>query len=397
MLINFNFLTKPLIVYSISLFINVYAYDDSDIRIKKTTHNPSASKIGDPMTITWSIVPDGTKMPNNSTPSGIKLKSDFINRLDELFGVTQEEKTTDLTLRAWFKILENAFDKYTSKTGLTYIYEPNDNGSTLKFTSTAGKKNVLGDIRIGGLTLDTAKGSRAYSGYPGSSGYAPNIVFNTAHPLFHLAASIDFLLVHENMHNTGSHHVMVNSNPTLTAAAMMGMGSGKGPQFDDLLSLHRRYGDLHEKNGGNDTVNTATYLGNINDKQQLKIGGDAGPLIVKIKQTDFVSIDGKSDTDIYKFTISESIPIQIRLKPKGPIYEYLLEDSSRTPIKIDASKLNDLSFTISNSHGLRVDIDQTKKGEEELFKTKPAAGEYYIEVNGRSDKPQFYSLEISIE
>ena len=385
-----------------TLYHSASAYDDSSRRIKQTAHQDKRSEMGDPMIITWSIVPDGTRMPNNFVPSGVKKVSDFIAGMDKAHRVAADDITDDLQQRPWFKILEKSFDKYASKTGLTYIYEPHDTGDRMDFTSSIGKKGSVGDVRIGGLSLASSTlDLRAYSGLPGGSGQAPNIVFNTSHKLLASPRDFDFLLVHENMHNVGINHILVNSDPRLTAIASMGGGTGNGPQFNDLLGLHRRYGDVNEKGQGNDTVKLATDLGEFSESNQLSIGMDAGPLTVKSKQTDFVSIDGSTDLDVYKFTIAgttaEPTPVTIDLTPRGSKYEYVLEGVRSGALRIDASKLTNLSFTLINSAGRKVSIDETKRGEKESYSIKLRPDDYYIEVKGRENKPQFYSLEIKLD
>ncbi len=378
------------------LFPNLaQAHDDADMRVEKTVHDSESAK-GDPITITWGIVPDGTSMPNSFTPSGVKLKSNFVASIDKAYNVEGAEENSDYSGRPWFKILQKSLSEFESKTGVTYEYVPYDDGSKFVFKSSLGIKNKKADLRIGGLTLDTAKGVRAYSGYPGSRGFAPNIVFNTAHPLFSNKHNLHYLMAHENMHNLGIGHMLINQNPKLSAVDNFGLGTAQGPQFDDLLALHLRYGDKYEKNGGNDSIQKATKLGELTSETPLGIGLDAKGLVVKAEEIDFVSIDGKSDTDVYTFTVKEKVSATITLTPRGPEYNFIAENISRKEQQINASKLNDLQFTLSKKGGRKLTINKGTAGEVEDLTTDLAPGIYYISVQGKKDEPQFYSIEASV-
>lgn len=66
-------------------------------------------------------------------------------------------------------------------------------------------------------------------------------------------------------------------------------GNLNGPQLDDLLALHRKYGDFFEKGAGNDTPATATPLGFVHSNQVAQAGSD---------------IDDHSDVDVFSFHIT---------------------------------------------------------------------------------------------
>ena len=74
-----------------------------------------------------------------------------------------------------------------------------------------------------------------------------------------------------------------------------------GAQIDDIAEAQRRYGDNLEDGTGNDTFDIATDLGDVMDGLAVSVGSDgnqgASPMEVLPNQTDFLSIDGTSDTD----------------------------------------------------------------------------------------------------
>jgi hypothetical protein len=76
---------------------------DSD-RITGTVLTPSIP-LGGPITITWSIVPDGTDLPSfSNAASDPDPKSDLIARMDSIYGVAVVDQTADLTNRPWFAV-----------------------------------------------------------------------------------------------------------------------------------------------------------------------------------------------------------------------------------------------------------------------------------------------------
>ena len=74
---------------------------------------------GTPATLTWSIAPDGTSIPGEGA-------SNLISYFDGLFNVTSGG--SDLTQRPWFTYFKQSFDRWTALGGITFNYEPHDNG-----------------------------------------------------------------------------------------------------------------------------------------------------------------------------------------------------------------------------------------------------------------------------
>ena len=62
---------------------------------------------GRPMTLTWSIVPDGTSMENCLTSESSTEPSDIVASLDAIYG--SGGGGADLTDRPWFAFFEQAF------------------------------------------------------------------------------------------------------------------------------------------------------------------------------------------------------------------------------------------------------------------------------------------------
>ena len=378
-------------------------------RVVNTSSNSNAS-LGDPLTVSWSLVPDGTVYQNDTT--------NFIVTLDDAFGVAAANRTSDFTQRPWFAPIQNGLDSFSNKSGLTYRYEPADDGAEFSLVNGAenntGVAGVRGDLRIAGAGFSSAFGGISTVPLPNRSSLTPidrghsGILFNTN---FRDGAfdtnTLDFLTTHENMHAVGSQHIRVNDSNSLSAVTGRG-GTSEGPQFTDLLTLQRRYGDVFEKNGGNDSFANATLLGALSQDSPLTLGFDAGvgtatsSLMVANDEVDFVSIDDDGDTDVFGFTTTGSDDVVIALTPRGPSYTYTNElidliNGEETIFDIDASSLSDLSLTVLDSNGNIVQFaDANGLGLGESITLSQATGDFFVQINGAAEEStQFYALEIT--
>ena len=91
-------------------------------RWSTTATNGGGLSQGDPTTLTWSIVPDGTSIFGyNGEPTAPSNLRAFLN---SIYG----------SQAVWLPIFEGVFDRWSELNGVTYVYEPNDDGSA--WTST---------------------------------------------------------------------------------------------------------------------------------------------------------------------------------------------------------------------------------------------------------------------
>src|SRR5262249_21725810 len=103
---------------------------------------------GDPTTLRWSILPDGVSIPGDPTTGELTSPSTLIATLDARFGAGPGG--SDLTRRPWFHLFTDCYDRLSELSGLTYVYEPAEDGAPIA-ANDIGIINVRGDIRIGGL------------------------------------------------------------------------------------------------------------------------------------------------------------------------------------------------------------------------------------------------------
>ncbi|MCA9260852.1 MAG: hypothetical protein KDA61_16675, partial [Planctomycetales bacterium] len=201
------------------------------------------------------------------------------------------------------------------------------------------------------------------------------------------------LVIHESGHGVGlGHAVFVNNS----AHAVMEGGLRTdiwGLQFDDVYALNRQYGDPLERDGGNDSAATATSLGSLTTLGSIAIGLDASDSVVNRTDDDFLSIDGNTDLDYYRFSVDVDGFVNVAVRPLGPTYETeqqgVFNATQQCDLRLDVYDANENLLDFSNVNGL---------GEAEeiggLYLEQP--GEYLVRIRGRQDAAQFYSLSLSL-
>ena len=113
-------------------------FDETDRWGRTATYNSffEDNEQGKPTTLRWSFIPDGTSIFGfNGEPTS---DSDLIEFLDARYGVSGGG--SDLTTRPWFAVFQAVFDNISDLTGVSYVYESNDDG--------AGFRAILASFRI---------------------------------------------------------------------------------------------------------------------------------------------------------------------------------------------------------------------------------------------------------
>ncbi len=355
---------------------------------------------GSPITLTWGFINDGTTI--NGAAGEPNAGSELINFLDDLFD-NDSTGGSDLTQRAWFGYFESAFGRLAALSGVTYVYEPNDDGLTLNGTinpSTLGFLGVRPDVRIGGHPVDGSSGSNtlAYNYFPSGG----DMVIDTDNSVFFgstfsNALRLRNVLMHEAGHGLGFRHVESNNSSQLMEPFVS--TAFEGPQFDDLLALHRNYGDALEKNGGNDTVSDALPAVALGNGAGWAVGTDADDATrIEPFQTDFVSIDGLNDTDVYAFDVLDAISVlDVSLSQVGPTYNVGPQNGEQSPL--DASSLNDLVLEVLDAAGnpIAVSDGAVAHADEAVTGLVLETGSYFLRVSGTLDAVQVYTLELGLD
>lgn len=325
---------------------------------------------GDPTIITYSFVPDGTNVPGEvGAPAG---PSELFSSFNGGFPSQQ----------IWQDRVADAFERWGQLCGITYVFEPNDDGVSL--ASAAGQVGVRGDVRIAAKPIDGGGGILAYNYFPNNG----DMVLDSNDIAFYSNASSNYLrlfnvIAHEHGHGMGIAHVCpVNSTklmePFLSTAF-------NGPQFDDILTSNRLYGDSSEPN---DSSGAATDLGTLGNG---------------VDTTTLVSIDGNGDQDWFEFTVTGPKTLDVEVRPAGSPYlegDQLANGSCEPGVNFDPRQLRNLDFEIIDTNGSSVLGSANSSpagGTENASAGLPSAGTYYVRVfGGGIDQVQMYELELTI-
>ncbi|MCH2114253.1 MAG: PEP-CTERM sorting domain-containing protein [Pirellulales bacterium] len=363
------------------------AYEATD-RWNTTATNGGTGTTGTPITLTWSFADDGTRVPNGAAV----VESDLIAMLDLEFGAGPGG--SNYVLRPWFSIFADSFDRLGELAGLDYAYVSADDGANFS-TEMFGSLGVRGDVRIGGCTYGAGSTTLASNFFPDYG----EMIINTDQGAFFDNEANNFLgfrnmIMHEALHGVGLNHVDAGSSgfllePSITTAF-------DGPQLDDVLGMQRQYGDVYEKNGGNNTFLSATSLGQISQLQAAVLGQNGGATFILDDQNDFISIDDDSDVDYFSFTLSEPHDISINLRPQGA--SYLTGPANGTVATLDATSLNDLSLTLFGTNGVSVlgTSSVSGAGGTESLSMSLGAGTFYTRVAGSLNDVQLYELTVAV-
>lgn len=352
---------------------------------------------GDPTTLIWGIVPDGSTV--DGSVSGIAGESNntssVIAFFDSLYG--SGSGGADLTLRPWFSIFSNSFARLSSLSGLTYVYQAISSNKTVP---TTGSNSTTPDVLIGGHSVDGQAGANilAYNYFPGTG----DMVIDTDNTTFfgdstNSSRGARDVIMHETGHGVGIDHV--DSSDAKFLMEPFVDTSFDGPQLDDILALQRGYGDALEKSGGNNTSGTATDLGTILVGQTASKGTLGNSTVVTSAQTDFISIDDEADVDFFKFTTNSATKVSLTLTPHGPTYQQGPQNGTQTTF--NASSQSDLTLQLIDSNGSTVlqtaNAMGAGSGESISNFDLLTAGTYYARVSGAtSNKIQLYQVDVSI-
>ncbi|MHA7812746.1 MAG: GC-type dockerin domain-anchored protein [Phycisphaerales bacterium] len=339
-------------------------------RWNRTATNGSGLQQGDPTTLTYSYVPDGTFIPNTGLGLG-SGNSVLFAWLNSRYGPPS----------VWQPLFDQVFDRWAELTGLSYVYEPNDDGAN---TNTAlGVLGVRGDIRIGAFNFanDGNFGVLAYNNFPQDG----DMIFD-AYDSYYNSTSNNYrsfrnVASHEHGHGLGMLHVCPITNSKLMEP--FATNSFDGPQLDDILNGHRHYGDPTEPNNS--------------PAQAIDMGS--------LDATDFyglsnLSIDDNSEFDMFRFELTERANFRFVLGPQADEYRSGPQTQfCNNGVLVDYDAIQDLKIDLYEEGNLIIPIaseDSTGAGEnEDLQIALEDPGVYYLIISASSNINNVQRYEVT--
>ncbi|MFZ5434319.1 MAG: matrixin family metalloprotease [Calditrichota bacterium] len=331
-------------------------------RWTSTATNGFTGSTGNPITLTYSFVPDGTIIQGQA--------SQLYSRMNTLFGNQQ----------TWQNLFARVFERWSEVCGIQYVQEVDDGAV---FGNASGLLGVRGDVRIGSINVDGPSNVLAFNYYPNNGDMVLDASENWA------STTNDYIffrniVAHEHGHGWGLNHVCpANSSKLLEPYYSP---SFDGPQHDDIRAAIFNYGDRFEPN--NSAFN-ATQLGNLSHDTTLS---DIG-------------ITNLNDEDWWAFTVPNDKGVTITVEPIG--YEYLegpqLQDGNCDPGSLINSR-DDLNLDIYLYDGTGTSLERQSTthpaGEaERIYHFDPPAvgGDYALKVTRSGENNvQLYDLIFDI-
>ena len=325
-----------------------YAFENTDFQIGgrwSSTSFGSTGSTGNPMTLSYSYVPDGTFVPNQGLGSGA---STLFSRMNALFG-----GNTAL----WQAKVAQVFTRWDDLCGANYVFT-NDDGAALH--NSPGQQNVRGDVRIAMITLSNGN-VLAYNFFPNTGDMVMNHSYNWNQ------SALDYRFIrntigHEHGHGMGIEHVIPVNDTKLMEPFLS--TAFDGPQSDDIQAAQWLYGDRFENN---DTNATKKDLGSVTNGQQV----------------DFLAIERNSDLDWFKVVIPAGNSLTVSVTPVGSTYSQGPQGGSATTR--NSLIIHDLRLTAYQSDGVTLIQQQNAVGvglpEVITNIPRPANGEIALRVD----------------
>ncbi len=326
---------------------------------------------GDVTVLTYSFAPDGAFVPE---ALGLGAgPSEMFAWLGGLYGNTI----------VWQSLFHQVFDRWAELTGVSYVWEENDDG--IDMSSGGGVIGVRGDIRIFAYNYpnDGNGGVLAYNYFPNNGDMAFDAFDSFYNSTSNNSLRFRNVTAHEHGHGLGMPHVCPANQTKLMEPFVSTQYDG--PQLDDILNGIRNYGDFAEPN---DSRAQATELGVLPPDSALDM--------------DNLGIDDNSDTDYFHLTLTQSSRVTFTVIPDAD--EYLQgpqTQSCDSGTMTDYNDIQDLQVTVLDSSGTVLASSNTNATglPETLVFDALFAGEFYFVVNGATsiNGVQRYRLEVGIE
>lgn len=350
-----------------------------------STASGSTGSQGDKITLTYGFPPDGVTIPAaTGFPSGTNQLNTWMN------GIYGSQPV-------WKAHFDAVFARWGQLCGITYVYEPNDDGVTMNINP--GILGTRADLRIGAKTLDGFSGVLAYNQFPNDGDMVLDAFDGSFNSTSLNSRFLRNVVSHEHGHGMGQLHVCpVNETKLMEPFVSTAYD---GPRHDDVRNAQRHYGDPFEPNN---SLGQATDLGAMTAGQSQNLGLVPSP---SIPSTSILSIDANGEVDYFKFSIAGAATVNVTLIPQGFTYDDSDQSCGGSSGCCSGNNTNslaiaDLAFDVlgPNSSTVISTRNNTAAGSSESLSniSLAVAGTYYVrvyEVNSPAES-QLYRLAITL-
>ncbi|MBN8690582.1 MAG: matrixin family metalloprotease [Armatimonadetes bacterium] len=361
---------------------------------------------GQPITLTWSFVPDGTTITSTgaSDNGGVSSGSTLFATMDAAFASAGGRAT-------WIAQFEKIFARWSQVTGITYVRVTSggndwDSGASW---GTAGNDTTIGDLRISMRNIDGASGSNvlAYNYFPQSG----DMVIDSSNIASYSNAANGYrflrnVLSHEHGHGMGINHVCpVNASKLMEPFVNTGFDTH---QQDDIRAAQSFYGDPYEPNNNVAEATVKPVLGTYSSASGLVNFGNI-PLNPSAGQPDPINTSIMSlhpngpDVDLYRFTVTNPTSVVFTTTPVGSTYLNGPQNSNGSctaGTNFDALNVANLNATLLGTDGATVLSSATDTGTgvaESTVARTLAAGTYFVRVNSAAvSSTQGYKCSLNL-
>jgi hypothetical protein len=279
-----------------------------------------------PITLTWSLVPDGTLWGDPSQPGG-QAASNLFSRMDSLFGASNRA--------VWVQQIQSCLDRWAALSGVSYTRVRDTAGDDWDDGAAWGNGSGAnrGQIRIGMHNIDGVNGILAYCYFPtnGDMVIDSSENWNTGGNYLYLRN----VVTHEHGHGLGLAHVCPSNQTKLMEPFVS--TAYDGPQQDDIRGVSALYGDSYEPNNSP----TAPFdLGTLAPGSTTTIGNVPNPVVSNAATA---CISTATDLDYFKFTLATPRLVDFTLTPIGSNYADYPQDAN-----CNTTTVNDNSLAAAN-------------------------------------------------
>jgi hypothetical protein len=303
-----------------------------------------AGNQGDPITITWSLAPDGIAWDGGA--------NNLFADLDAKFGGNRA---------LWISLIEASFARWSDLTGITYqrvsvAGQDWDDGAAFGAAGSASR----GTVRIGSRSLGGANGTLAYNYFPSNG----DMVLDSSESWGASANQYRFfrnVVMHEHGHGMGLEHSCPFNGIKLMEPGLV--TTFDGPQQDDIRGMQRNYGDPFEPNN---TIATSTPLDGIaggsidpiNPGSVITLGtlppnqlGQPNP-----GNSSILSLDANGEVDFFRFDLAAARLVTVTVTPIGTTYTDLPQNANgscpNSPTNnVNALAIADIAVDLLNPSG----------------------------------------------